>query len=567
MTESVPHVGTLYGAVEAWATARPSSVAVTDAHGRTRSYERFVADVRAHAAQLDAYAGHPPSSWPPAVRRTTFAVPTSLLPSDEDATRIVAAMVRGSVTPVPRSDDRHDRRDGHAPIDRAPPEPEPIGPDSIAWWLRTSGTTGPPTVVGHTHRSVLAAATSIAATLHLAHDDVGLIVAPLSLSTGMVHLSCVLATGGHALFASAREPQAWARAAIDHGATWTCAPPALLAAFVAGLRQLGATRADLRMRVVRCTSATPPASLRDTLESEYGIAVAASYGMTECPNVAGQGPFTHRRDPLGVGVLRGVDVHVVDEEGVPVAHGRTGRIVVSSPTRLARTLHGPPPTTLTTDDLGRFGRDGELIVVGRVGDLIDRGGVKVAPLEVDRALESHPAVDAAAACAVPHATLGSDVVALVVLREGMHATVHELRDHLANLLSPAACPSDLLVVDDLPRLHGGKVDRAGASEAYRRSVANASGPGERPVGRRRIDLETAWIDAVTDALDGIVPNVSSNFFTVGGDSLSAATVASSLSKRVGAEVRIASIMRYPTARAWAEAWQRERNASIDTKDP
>ena len=80
-------------------------------------------------------------------------------------------------------------------------------------------------------------------------------------------------------------------------------------------------------------------------------------------------------------------------------------------------------------------------------------------------------------------------------------------------------------------------------------------------------LHHHWIDAVTDALDGIVPSVSSNFFTVGGDSLSAATVASSLSKHVGAEVRIASIMRYPTARAWAEAWQRERNASTDTKDP
>jgi acyl-CoA synthetase (AMP-forming)/AMP-acid ligase II len=194
--------------------------------------------------------------------------------------------------------------------------------------------------------------------------------------------------------------------------------------------------------------------------------------MTEAAHQMTSNPLPPRqRKPGSVGVATGPQVAVMDEAGSLLAAGETGEIVI----RGANVTHGYEnnPTAnqsaftdgwFRTGDQGHLDEDGFLYLTGRIKEIINRGGEKIAPREVDEALMAHPAVAQAVAFAVPHAKLGEDIAAAVVLRPEAEASERELRDFAATRLADFKVPRTILILDEIPKGPTGKLQRIGLAD-------------------------------------------------------------------------------------------------------
>ena len=178
------------------------------------------------------------------------------------------------------------------------------------------------------------------------------------------------------------------------------------------------------LRVIRSASSTLPPNVTGELEALFGVPVIDTYGMTEAASQIAANPMG-RRKPGSVGQPAGAEIAIMDREGRRLPAGKRGEIALRGPT-ITRGYDNDAAATETafrdgwfrTGDLGYLDRDGYLFIVGRIKDIINRGGQKVAPAEVEQALLSHPDVVEAAAFSIPHRRLGEDVAAAVVLRQG-----------------------------------------------------------------------------------------------------------------------------------------------------
>jgi acyl carrier protein len=193
-----------------------------------------------------------------------------------------------------------------------------------------------------------------------------------------------------------------------------------------------------------------------------------------------------------------------------------------------------------TGDEGRFDADGYLTLTGRLKDIVNRGGEKVSPCEVDDVLSTHPAVAQAGAFAVPHDTLGEDLAAAVVLRPGAGVDESTLRAWLAARVADVKVPSRILLVDAIPAGATGKPSRAALATALADRLATSRAPA-------RNDVETIVVDVVREILGRDDVGVHDNFFALGGDSLQAAEVSMRLQAIFGVDLGGAAIFRLPTA--------------------
>jgi acyl-CoA synthetase (AMP-forming)/AMP-acid ligase II len=177
-------------------------------------------------------------------------------------------------------------------------------------------------------------------------------------------------------------------------------------------------------------------------------------------------PKPHK--PGSVGIAAGPEVAIMDDAGAILPQGGSGEIVVRGPNVTRGYFDNPEANAkaftngwFRTGDQGSFDEEGYLRISGRLKEMINRGGEKVSPLEVDVVLMEHPAVQVALTFGVPHDTLGEEVGAAVVLKEGKTATVHELRDFAGKHLVGYKVPHKIVFVAELPRGPTGKLQRIG----------------------------------------------------------------------------------------------------------
>jgi hypothetical protein len=231
--------------------------------------------------------------------------------------------------------------------------------------------------------------------------------------------------------------------------------------------------------------------------------------------------------------------------------GETGEIVVRGPEVFAGYENDPEANRrifhdgwCRTGDLGYLDRDGYLFLCGRVKEIINRGGYKVSPPEVDAALASHPQVTEAGTFAVPHPTLGEDVVAAVVLRAPGAATPQELRDFAFAELAAFKVPSRIVPVAEIPKTALGKIRRSELAALLAvpapRELLPACGPNEALVAR--LFAEVLGVDAI-GALD--------DFFELGGDSLRGTQVVARANAALGTDLPPTCLFRRPTVRGFA----------------
>ncbi len=340
--------------------------------------------------------------------------------------------------------------------------------------LHTSGTTARPKIVPLLQRNVLSSARHIATTLALGPGDVCLNVMPLFHIHGlMAGTLASLAAGAQVVCCphfSALRFFAW----LDEvRPTWYTAVPTMHQALLARAARHPDACARSRLRLVRSSSARLPATVMKELERVFKAPVLESYGMTETAHQIASNPMPPaRREAGSVGSAAGPEVAIMDEGGRLLESGETGEIVVRGPNVMSGYENNPDANAhafsdgwFRTGDQGSLDAGGYLGITGRLKELINRGGEKISPSEVDEVLMHHPGVHQAVTFAVPHPALGEEVAAAVVLHDGGTANDHELKAFAAEHLAHFKVPRRILFVREIPKGPTGKVQRIGLAAA------------------------------------------------------------------------------------------------------
>jgi len=420
-------------------------------------------------------------------------------------------------------------------------------PGDTALLLHTSGTTSRPKLVPLSQANLCASARHIARTLALVPGDRCLNLMPLFHIHGLIGAALSSWSAGAGVVCTPGwDPDRFFDWLGDPGATWYTAVPTIHQSVLAAARQRAGPLVH-GLRLVRSSSAALPPAVWHELERVFGVPAIESYGMTEathqmCSNALPPGV----RKPGSVGLPAGPEVAVMDAAGLLLGPNATGELVIRGP-NVTSGYEGNPEANATaytggwfrTGDQGYRDDDGYFFLTGRLKELINRGGEKVAPREVDEAMLCHPAVAQAVAFAVPHPRLGEDVAAAVVLRPGAAATERELRQFCLGRLAPQKAPSRFLFVDAIPKGPTGKVQRIGLSKALAAQLEVPHVPPATAIGGA---IAAVWQELLQCGRVGL----RDNFFALGGDSLLATRALSRVAAMFEVELPIGSLFRGPT---------------------
>jgi len=346
----------------------------------------------------------------------------------------------------------------------------PAGRDDVALVLHTSGSTSRPKIVPLLQRNVCASARHIVAALQLAPGDVGLNVMPLFHIHGLIAgVLSSLAAGAEVACAPGFDGLRFFRWLEEARPTWYTAVPTMHQAILARAPRHAAEIGRSRLRFVRSSSQSLAPQVMEQLERTFHCPVVEAYGMTEAAHQMASNPLPPRaRKPGSVGLPAGPEIAIMDEQGSIVPRGHVGEVVIRGPNVTPGYEANPEANEsafvdgwFRTGDQGVIDEDGYLRLTGRLKELINRGGEKIAPAEIDVVLMDHPAVQQCVTFAMPHDKLGEEVAAAVVLREGNSCTERQLREFVARRLAEHKVPRRFVFVRDIPKGRTGKLQRIG----------------------------------------------------------------------------------------------------------
>lgn len=338
--------------------------------------------------------------------------------------------------------------------------------DDIAMILHTSGTTSRPKRVPIRHRNLIASAGNLISAYSLTADDTTLCLMPLFHVHGLVGcLLATLASGGTLVCPNGFNALEFWKLVDTYKPTWYSAAPTMHQTILARASRNPEIVQANRFRFIRSSSASLPPIIIEQLEATLNAPVVESYSMTEASHLMTTNPLPPKvRKPGTVGYGFGVEVGIMDSEGNLLSQGSLGEVVIKAPNVIDGYENNPEANATAfvngwfrTGDQGAVDTDGYLRLTGRIKELINRGGEKISPLEVDDVLLRHPAVAEALAFAVPHKSLGEDIHAAVVLKA--EAGEKELLAHCATMLADFKVPKQIHILDQLPRGATGKLQR------------------------------------------------------------------------------------------------------------
>ncbi len=350
--------------------------------------------------------------------------------------------------------------------------PAPTG-DDVALILHTSGSTGRPKRVPIMHRNITASTKNIVEHYQLTPADVALCVMPLFHVHGLVASTLsTLRSGGTVAVPNKFNPLSFWRAVRDTGATWYSAVPtihSMLLARAGSERPAGAEG----LRFIRSCSAALPPEMMAKMEEVFGAPVLEAYGMTEASHQMASNPQPPAaRKPGSVGRGTGIQIGIMDDAGNLLPPNTPGEVVIKGPNVVSGYENNPEANAKSftngwfrTGDQGTLDEEGYLRLTGRIKELINRGGEKIGPREIDEVLLGHPSVAEAVAFGVPHATWGEEVAAAIVLKENQTATEADLQAFCKERLADFKRPKKFYIIDTMPRTATGKIQRGVVAKA------------------------------------------------------------------------------------------------------
>lgn len=351
--------------------------------------------------------------------------------------------------------------------------PGNAGADDIALVLHTSGTTSRPKIVPLSQTNICASARHIGATLALTPADRCVNIMPLFHIHGLIAaVLSSLAAGASVYCTPGFDALRVFRWFEDAAPSWYTAVPTMHQAIVSRAARNAETLAAMDLRFIRSSSSSLPPQVMAAVEETFGCPVIESYGMTEAAHQMASNPLPPAaRKPGSVGIAAGPEVAIMDDDGNILAQGETGEIVIRGPNVTAGYESNDKANAeaftdgwFRTGDQGQIDDEGYLSLTGRLKEIINRGGEKISPREVDEILLDHPAVDQALTFAYPHDKLGEEVGAVIVLKEGAAADEKSIREFAAKQLADFKVPRKVIFLEEIPKGATGKLQRIGLHE-------------------------------------------------------------------------------------------------------
>jgi oxalate---CoA ligase len=349
----------------------------------------------------------------------------------------------------------------------------PSKAEDVAMVLHTSGTTSRPKRVPLSVANLCASAKQIAATLQFTAKDIGLNIMPLFHIHGLLAgLLAPLSAGSRVFCTPGFNALRFFKWMDEANPTWYTAVPTMHLAIASRGKHNAEVLSRHPLRFVRSSSSAMPPQLIAELEGLFKAPLIESYGMTEAAHQMASNPLPPlQRKPGSVGRAAGPEISIRGEDGAMLGAGEIGEVVIRGPSVTAGYESNPKANEeafvegwFRTGDQGVIDADGFLSITGRLKEIINRGGEKVSPREIDEILLDHVSVSQVIVFGAPHKRLGEEVAAMVVLHEGHECTERELQQFVAARVATYKVPKKILFVEELPKGATGKLQRIGLAQ-------------------------------------------------------------------------------------------------------
>lgn len=354
-------------------------------------------------------------------------------------------------------------------------ESEPLAPDASdeALVLHTSGTTSRPKVVPLSQSNLFASGTNISETLALSPADKCLNIMPLFHIHGLIAVVLASMKAGASVCCTpgfnALKFFDWA---VDEQPTWYSGVPTMHQTILLRAKRNKDALEKINLRFARSSSASLPPAVFHELADTFDCPVIEAYGMTEATHQMASNPLPPGEQKPGlVGLPAGPEIRILDLNGNQVDQGNEGEVCIRGSNVTAGYANNPKANAesftdgwFRTGDQGFLDPDGYLKITGRIKEIINRGGEKVSPLEVDDVYSDHPAVQQIVTFALPHKMLGEEVAAAIVVSDGADVSEQELKEFGADRLAAFKIPKKFVFLDEIPKGATGKMQRIGLAE-------------------------------------------------------------------------------------------------------
>jgi acyl-CoA synthetase (AMP-forming)/AMP-acid ligase II len=354
-----------------------------------------------------------------------------------------------------------------------PTKNDEVNEDDVALILHTSGTTSRPKIVPLSHRNMTSSAENIMNTLSLVPGDRCLNIMPLFHIHGLIAAVLSSLRAGASIYCTpgfnALKFFGWMDDAKP--TCYTAVPTMHQAILTRASRNLDIINA-VPLRFIRSSSSSLPSQVMTELEKVFNAPVIEAYGMTEASHQMACNPLPPAVRKAGtVGIAAGPEVGIMSLDGEILPNGEVGEIVIRGANITQGYENNPKANEenftngwFRTGDQGVLDSDGYISITGRLKEIINRGGEKISPREVDEILMDHPAIQQCVTFSMPHLTLGEEVAAVVVLKEGMTADEKDIRMFTAQHMADFKVPRKILFMDEIPKGATGKLQRIGLAE-------------------------------------------------------------------------------------------------------
>ncbi|KAI8963709.1 acetyl-CoA synthetase-like protein [Daldinia sp. FL1419] len=347
-------------------------------------------------------------------------------------------------------------------------------PDDVALVLHTSGTTSRPKVVPLTHRNLTRTMKNIQSTYQLTAQDRTMLVMPLFHVHGLLcALLAPLYSGGSMIVPTKFSASDFWKDFVAHGANWYTAVPTLHQI----LLKSPAPTPLPKIRFIRSCSSPLSPTVFHQLEEKFKAPVLEAYAMTEAAHQMTSNPLPPaKRKPGTVGLGQGVEVKILNDAGDEVPQGTEGEICILGENVTKGYLNNPTANAsaftkggfFRTGDQGKKDEDGYIIITGRIKELINKGGEKISPIELDNVLTRHPSVSEAVSFAIPDELYGQDIGVAVVLKSGARLEQDELRAWVNEKLAKFKVPKKIYFTEVMPKTATGKIQRRIVAETMQK---------------------------------------------------------------------------------------------------
>ena len=334
--------------------------------------------------------------------------------------------------------------------------------------LHTSGTTSRPKIVPLTNKNIYSSAENISKSLNLSEMDHCLNIMPLFHIHGLIAILAASIRSGASICASnGFNALKFLELAKSEKITWYSGVPTMHQAILLRAEKNLELAKNLNLRLIRSSSASLPPAVFEKLNNVFGCSVIEAYGMTEATHQMTSNPLPPKKQKPGfVGIPAGPEVCIMDEKDKILDQGETGEVCIKGDNVTLGYDNNPEANKnsftngwFRTGDQGYFDQNGYLKISGRLKEIINKGGEKISPLEVDNVLMDHPLIEQAVCFGYEDKMLGEDIAAAIIVKEGKNCSETDVKTYAQEKLAKFKIPKKIFFVNEIPKGATGKLQR------------------------------------------------------------------------------------------------------------